>query len=109
MVQLVRRDAMVLPMAREEHYGHARVGADPRRIARGTVWRDEELRLFVLEHEFVAEGRSPDNSDERLRHRADENPSADKDSVPASSTGPKLRGRRPRPPVAWSDFERFIS
>src|SRR3989475_6880376 len=68
MVQLVRWNPVILPMARQEGHLHARVHPDPRRIARRSVWGDEEPRLFLLQLERVAEGGSSDDSDDGGRH-----------------------------------------
>src|SRR3989441_5535847 len=66
MVQLVRRNSMVLPVAREEDDGHLAAFSHSRGIAGRAVRRDEELRLFVLEFERIPErGTSDDSNDGR--------------------------------------------
>ena len=68
MVQFVRRNPVILPMARQKGHPDARVHPDPRRIARGSVRGDDDPRLLFLQLEGVAEGGSSDDSDEGGRH-----------------------------------------
>src|SRR2546422_11650782 len=55
VVQLVRRNWMVLPVAREEDDGHLAAFSQPWGIAGRAVRRDEELSLFVLAFERIPE------------------------------------------------------
>src|SRR2546430_7931144 len=68
MVQFVRRNPVIFPMARQKGHLDACVHPDPRRIARGSVRGDEELRLLLVQFERVAESGSSDDSDERGGH-----------------------------------------
>src|SRR5437667_12191810 len=90
---------MVLAVARQEDDHHGAPFSHARRIARSAVWRDEKLRLFVLEFERVPEGRPSDDSDDggghggrTKSHRAIKVPSRRSWLGP----GAPAKGRRPR-------------